>query len=82
MSMLKKYLMEDIYLQKKGNKIIDKLRLKQYNNGISKNRKKNNSKTVTNKNDKEIPKEMPKERHVSQEARQKIINNLKSIMIV
>ena len=43
---------------------------------------KNNWKTVINKNDKEIPKEMPKERYMSPEARQNIINNLRSIMIV
>ena len=38
----------------------------------------NNSKTITNEHDKEIP----KERCISPEERQKIINNLKSIILV
>ena len=42
----------------------------------------NNSETVTNENDKEIPKEIPKERYISQKERQQIIDNLRSITIV
>ena len=43
---------------------------------------KNNSETVTNENDKEMPKEIPRERYMSPEERQKIIDNLRSIIIV
>ena len=39
---------------------------------------KNNSETVTNENDKEIP----KERYISPEERKKIIDNLRSLIIV
>ena len=39
---------------------------------ISKSSQQNNSETVTNENDKEIP----KERYISPEERQKIIDNL------
>ena len=39
---------------------------------VSKNALKNNSETVTNENDKEIP----KKRYISPEERQKIIDNL------
>ena len=39
---------------------------------VSKNPLKNNSETVTNENDKEIP----KKRYISPEERQKIIDNL------
>ena len=60
--MINKYLKKDIYLQKK-----DKNLLKQYNNEISKNSQQNNSKTVTNENDKE----MTRERYISLEKRQK-----------
>ena len=49
---------------------------------VSKNSQKNNLDTVTNKNDTEMPKEMPKERYMSPEERQKIIDNLRSIIIV
>ena len=35
-----------------------------------------------NENDKKILKEIPKERYISPEERQKIINNLRSIIIV
>ena len=42
----------------------------------SKNSQKNNSKTVANQNDKEIPKEIPKERYISLEEIQKNIDNL------
>ena len=42
----------------------------------SKNSQKNNSKTVANLNDKEIPKEIPKERYISLEETQKNIDNL------
>ena len=34
---------------------------------VSKNSLQNNSETVTNENDKEIPKEIPKERYISPE---------------
>ena len=43
---------------------------------VSKNSQQNNSETVTNENDKEIPKGIPKERYISPEERQKIIDNL------
>ena len=45
---------------------------------VSKNSQQNNSETVTNENDKEIP----KERYISPEERQKIIDNLRLIIIV
>ena len=45
---------------------------------ISKNSQQNNSEKVTNKNDKKIP----KERYISLKERQKIIDNVRSIMIV
>ena len=45
---------------------------------VLKNLEENNLETVTNENDKEIP----KERYISLEERQKIIDNLRSIMIV
>ena len=41
-----------------------------------KNSKQNNSETVPNETDKEIPKDIPKERYISPEERQKIIDNL------
>ena len=54
-----------------------------YNNGISKiikvsKNSQQNSETVTNENDKEIP----KERYISLEERQNIIDNIRSIIIV
>ena len=45
---------------------------------ISKNSQQNNSEAVANENDKEIP----KERYLSPEEIQKIIDNLRSIIIV
>ena len=45
---------------------------------MPKNSQQNNSKTVTNENDKEIP----KERYISPEERKQIIENLRSIIIV
>ena len=45
---------------------------------VSKTSRQNNSETVTNEHDKEIP----KERYISPEERQKIIDNLRSIIIV
>ena len=45
---------------------------------VSKNLLQNNSERFTNENDKEIPKES----YVSPEERQKIIDNLRSIIIV
>ena len=48
----------------------------------SKNSQKNNSETVKNENDKEMPREIPKEGYMSPEERQKIIDNLRSIIIV
>ena len=53
--------------------IIDELRLKQYNNGISKSHKKNNSATVTNENDKEMAKEISKVRYMFLEDRKLLI---------
>ena len=44
---------------------------------VSKNSQQNNSETVTNENDKEIP----KERYISLEERQKNIDNLRSIIM-
>ena len=55
-----------------GNKIANKIM------GFSKNLQQNNSETVTNENDKEIP----KERYIPPEKRQKIIDNLRSIITV
>ena len=52
-----------------GNKIPDKI------TKISKTSQKNNSETVTNKHNKEIP----KERHISLEERQKIIDDLRLV---
>ena len=49
---------------------------------VTKNSEKNNSETVTNENYKDMPKEIPKERYISPEERQKIIDNLRSIIIV
>ena len=42
----------------------------------------NNSETATNENDKEMPKEKPKERYMSPEEGLKIIDNLRSIIVV
>ena len=50
-----------------GNNIANKI------TSISKNSQQNNSETVTNKNDKEIP----KVRYISPEERQKTIDNLR-----
>ena len=52
-----------------GNKIANRI------TGVSKNSQQNNSETVTNEHDKEIP----KERHISPKQRQKIIDNLRLI---
>ena len=52
-----------------GNKIFNKI------TGGSKNSSKNNSETVTNEHDKEIP----KERHISSEERQRIIDEMRLI---
>ena len=49
---------------------------------VSKNSQLNNSKTVTNENDKEIPMEMPKEGYVSSEKKQTVIDNLDINIIV
>ena len=46
---------------------------------FSKNLQQNNSETVRNENDKEIPKEIPKERYIPAEQRQKIIGDLRLI---
>ena len=45
---------------------------------VSKNSQQNNSEIVTNRNDKK----MTKERYISPKERQKIIDNLRSIIIV
>ena len=52
-----------------GNKIANRI------TKVSKNSQQNNSETVTNENDKEIP----KERYISPEERQKIIDDLRLI---
>ena len=80
MSMIKKYLKKDIYLQKKDKKLL--MSWNQNKIKVSKNSQKINSETFTNENDKEIPKEIPKKRYISPEERQKIIDDLRSIMIV
>ena len=49
---------------------------------VSKNSQENNWETVTNENDKEIFKEIPKERYISQEERQKNIDNLDINIII
>ena len=65
-----------IWISRRKQEIIDGLRLKSYNDGISeitkvsKNSRQNNSENVTNENDKEIP----KERHICPEERQKAID--------
>ena len=81
MSMIKKYLRKDIYLKiKKYKKLLMSWDWNEIK--VTKNSEKNNSETVTNKNDKEMPKEIPKERYISPEERQKIIENLRSIILV
>ena len=55
-----------------GNKITNKI------TGVSKHPQQNNSKTVANEHDKEIP----KERYIYPEERQKMIDNLRSVIIV
>ena len=71
-------------MSRRKTRIIDELILKQYNNRIakitkvSKNTQQNNSETVTNENDKEIP----KERYISPEETQKNIDNLRAIISV
>ena len=63
-----------------SNKIADEV-VKPYGGRItkfSKNSKQNNSETVTNERDKEIP----KERYTSPEERQKNIDSLRSVIIV
>ena len=85
--MIKKYLKKDVYLQKKDKKLLmnwDENSIIMEYEKITKVYKnsQNNSETVTNENDKEIPKEIPKERYISQKERQQIIDNLRSITIV
>ena len=55
-----------------GNNIANKI------TKVSKNSQQNNSETLTNEHDKEIP----KERYISPKERQKIIDNLRLIIIV
>ena len=60
-----------------GNKIADAV-AKSYEGKVAKvtrNSQQNNSETITNENDKEIP----KERYISPEKRQEIIDNLRLI---
>ena len=80
MTMIKKHLKNNIYLQKKDKNLL--MSWDENKSKVSKNSQKNNSETVTNENDKEISKEIPKERYMSPEERQKIIDNLRSIIIV
>ena len=47
--------------------------------GVSKNLKQNNSETIADEHDNEIPKEIPKERYKSLEERQKTIDDLRLI---
>ena len=49
---------------------------------VSKNSEQNNSRTIKNENDKEIPKEIPKERYISPEERQKNTDKLDINIIV
>ena len=49
---------------------------------VSKNSYQINLEAVTNENIKEIPRDIPKDRYIFPEERQKIINNLRSILIV
>ena len=60
--------------------MIDELELK-WNWSLKKFTKKN-LETVTNENDIEMAKEIPKGKYISSEERQKIIDNLRSIIIV
>ena len=55
-----------------GNKIANRI------TKVAKNSQQNNSETVTNENDKEIP----KERYISIKDRHKIIDNLRSVITV
>ena len=55
-----------------GNKIANKI------TGVLKNPQQNNSETVTNAHGSDIP----KERYITPEERQKIIDNLRSVIIV
>ena len=49
---------------------------------VSKNSEQNNSRTIKNENNKEIPKEIPKERYISPEERQKNTDKLDINIIV
>ena len=64
--MIRKYLKEDIHLQKKKQETIEIIGYQKIMK-VSKNSQRNNPETVTNENDKEIP----KERCTSPEERQK-----------
>ena len=44
--------------------------------GFSNNSQQNNSETVINEHDKEIPKYIPKKRYMSLQEKQKIVDNL------
>ena len=46
---------------------------------VSKNSQQNNSETVKNQNNKEVPKEIPQEKYISPEETQKVIGNLRLI---
>ena len=78
-SMIKKYLKKDIYLQKKDKKL---MMIKDENSSIIMEYQKitnvlKDSETVTHENDEQILKEIPKERYISPEERQRIIDNLR-----
>ena len=78
-SMIKKYLKKDIYLQKKDKKL---MMIKDENSSIIMEYQKitnvlKDSETVMHENDEQILKEIPKERYISPEERQKIIDNLR-----
>ena len=81
-----KEILKEKYLSlQERQEIIYELRLKQYNDGVSKkkarvskNSRQNNSEKVTNESDKE----MSKEKYISLEERQKFIDNLGINIIV
>ena len=78
-SMIKKYLKKDIYLQKKDKKL---MMIEDENSSIIMEYQKitnvlKDSETVMHENDEQILKEIPKERYISPEERQKIIDNLR-----
>ena len=84
MSTIKKYSKKDIYLQKKDMELLMNSDwnsiIMEYQKTIKvwKTSRQNNSETVTNENDEEIPKEI----YIATEERQKVIDNLRLIIII